>query len=302
MADFESYEPMETDLVAPFSRIRNADDALAFANGYGFLGFGIGKPIPFRNVSIPAMAKEAGTSEAVAAAMLEKWAAASGLVPGFIAWYRLNGENAVKNCIASINESFAAMCGEPTDPTVLEVMNCGGEPISKWLEQATALKKVLDLWKAIRERDAKVLRTMEWQPPDKLDWAVDDIFEPIAWVQGKYRKDPLAIAQVHLAQTINSHLRPTSSSTFVCLGSDGNLKLHNSPMNLLTAIWMQLSQMVTGIRRMRSCGHCGELMDVTNCTRRKKFHDACSQHKRTVKYRGTARYRARLKARKTRNQ
>src|ERR1039458_10331673 len=34
----ETYEPMGIDLVLPFSKIANADDALAFADRYGFLG------------------------------------------------------------------------------------------------------------------------------------------------------------------------------------------------------------------------------------------------------------------------
>ena len=159
-----------------------------------------------------------------------------------------------------------------------------------WLEQATALKKTLGLWTAIQERDANGLRMMIRGPqPDMLDWGplYGDFLSPIRGQQGRAPKDPLTLAKVYLARAINQRLHPFSSATFVCLDSNGNLKRHSRPVNLRTALWMQLSEIVTGTRKIRFCEICGELMDVTNNTRGKKVHDRCSQRERMQRYRKT---------------
>jgi len=56
---------------------------------------------------------------------------------------------------------------------------------------------------------------------------------------------------------------------------------------LLAAIWLQFSELLTGVRAYKTCEICGKLMDVSECARKasKRVHDSCSNRRRMARYR-----------------
>jgi hypothetical protein len=282
----ESYDPMQTELVLEFSKIGNASDALAFANNYGFL-----------EIELEALNPAASNPVVVVAGLRLNGDSAGGIVADSSGWPpspfpvpavlhdSLESMPVVKACEAIAAEQRA------TDSLPRQWPR---EPVSLWLEEASTLKKLFDLWGAIQQRNVKagqvqlapsVLRNLlnqydSYHPP------FDDVREHIRGLPGRARKgDPLELAKVYLAEAINCHLQPSSAAPFVSLDWNGGFKIHYRPTNLRTALWVQLSEIVTGVRKIRRCEICGELMDVTNRTRRKKVHDCCSRRERMQRYR-----------------
>jgi hypothetical protein len=59
------------------------------------------------------------------------------------------------------------------------------------------------------------------------------------------------------------------------------------PINLLTGIWMQFADLLTGKRIYKACEECGEWMDVSECAHKaaKRIHARCSRARRMRKWR-----------------
>jgi hypothetical protein len=59
------------------------------------------------------------------------------------------------------------------------------------------------------------------------------------------------------------------------------------PSSLLTTIWLQVSELLLGERRLRRCEICGRLMDVSDAARpnAKRVHQQCSRNERQKRWR-----------------
>ena len=109
--------------------------------------------------------------------------------------------------------------------------------------------------------------------------------EHVRGLKSRAPTDLHTLAKEYLARVLSSHLQPSTSAAFVGLESNGNLKLHTRPINLQAALWMHLSEIVTGTRKVRPCEICGDLMDMTDHTSRKTVHNRRSHRERMRRYR-----------------
>jgi len=316
----ETYDPMRTDLVLAFSKVANADDALAFADRYGFLGIDqdttAAVSMGLKAISEPALNIRGDTfdfykgpvdiltSQREASDRLlilkQRYFSAGVARPTMVRIHSHSSELLQYVSIGDANAVFGEIIRTwqkfpdrkyAREPDSVYVAGLLVEPVSLWLEEASALIKLLDLWRAIQERNVKALgkmicpdalglmKTCNYRPP------LNDAREHVRVLKGRAPTDLLALAKEDLAQALNFHLQRSSSSTFVCVDSNGSWKLHSRPINLRAALWMQFSEIVTGTRKLRSCEICGDLMDVTNNTRSKKVHDRCSQRESMRRYR-----------------
>jgi len=99
-------------------------------------------------------------------------------------------------------------------------------------------------------------------------------------------------AQLWLVQTVNKVLAEHVSPAILLSrdsGKEYEVRPFVRPHNLLGAMWLQLSQDVSGRRRLRRCEECGGWMDVTECRKSKRMHDSCSARLRKQRYRARKR-------------
>ena len=93
-------------------------------------------------------------------------------------------------------------------------------------------------------------------------------------------------AKLYLGLQVNHHL-VNSADLGVRLDSDMKFRPISRPVNLHMAMWVILSDILTGARKLRPCGICGELMDVTDRRRHKSVHKKCSRREITRRYRAS---------------
>jgi len=70
-------------------------------------------------------------------------------------------------------------------------------------------------------------------------------------------------------------------------GPHDPIAAHVAPTALLSAIWLQFADLVTGSRVIRKCEKCQEWMDITECPHKgaKRLHERCSLALRMARYR-----------------
>jgi hypothetical protein len=250
----ETYEPMmETDLVLKFSRINNANDALAFADRYGFLGL-------------------LGEREC---ALHMGFKGVHGICGKEPVWFTGPYPDALAGGTAEYQH----------EPVSLWLEEASEMDVLLYLSEAIDAGKTEDLRSWESDLSIIVIGTLNRDPPFVDHHLFDDVREHIRGLKGRVPRNVLELAKVWLAQRLNSHLQPLNSATFVCLDSVGNLKLHSRPINLRAALWMQLAEIVTKTKKIRRCEICEQLMDVTNHTEAKRVHDRCSLRERMRRYR-----------------
>jgi hypothetical protein len=318
----ETYELMGADMVLAFSRIASAEDALAFADSYGFLGaqkdtavvsMGL-KAISEMALEIVSVGAESyGDVERPVEILADRRKASDRLL--ILRQKDVSDATApsiqIHSSSRDLRENVSTADATallrrmrrlwPENPgirsgrftQIVEVRGLLVEPVSLWLEEASALNKLMDMWRAIQANNVKALgqgispdgrgltESLNYRSP------FNDAREHVSGLKDRAPRDLLALAKEYLARALNLHLHLANSATFVCVDSNGNWKLHCRPVNMRAALWMQFSEIVTGTRKIRACEICGDLMDVTNNTRRKKVHDRCSQRECMQRYRRT---------------
>jgi hypothetical protein len=327
----ERYEPIGTDLALAFSKIASADDALAFANCYGFLGIekdtlaaSIGmtpiSELPLEIVTVgqeldlglgfhfPAVRKifTGKHKPSDRPVILQQKSVSIGeanatSIDVYTSWRDLRENVSIGFANAALRRATSEarrlrrvaphLPSQAHAAAIVGVCGLLVEPVSRWLEEASALNKLMDMWSAIQAKNVKALgqmigpdgrrltETFNCRPP------FDDAREHVRGLKGRAATDLLALAKEYLAQTLNFHLQASPSTTFLAVDSNGGWEVHSRPINLRAVLWTQFSEIVTGTRKIRPCEICGDLMDVTNNTRRKKVHDHCSQRECMRRYR-----------------
>lgn len=246
------YEPLDIlDMVFEFARVKDAATALDFANKYGLLGY-LCRP-DLRDVEL------FSTDELPVCEPLT-------VTPGF----RLT---------------------ETGD----------------WLTDAAAIAEALELSSTILARDlARLRRVIHWE--DRLVWTDYPAFSAqregrrgsvISWKDGygchpkmgksryelwKSEGDVLGPASLYLAAQLTQKLEHNISLRFD-LDLNRNLETHARPVNLITAMWLEIANIVTGVKRIGRCAGCGEWMDVTENRRNKRFHQRCALRGQMHRYR-----------------
>ena len=317
----ETYEVMGTDIVLAFSRIASAEDALAFADSYGFLGFqketavvsmGL-TPISEMVLEIVSFGAESYGLVDRPEILADRRTASDRLLvlvqqdftDGSAPSIRIHSSSRDLRENVSTADATATLRSMrrywQKNPGMLssrffQTVTVRGllvEPVQLWLEEASALNKLMDIWRAIQAKNVKALE--QGICPDgrglteSLNYPspFNDAREHVSGLKDRAPSDPLALAKEYLARALSLHLQVANSAIFVCVDSNGNFKHHYRPVNMRAALWMQFSEIVTGTRKIRACEICGDLMDVTNHTRRKKVHDRCSQRECMQRYRRT---------------
>jgi hypothetical protein len=87
---------------------------------------------------------------------------------------------------------------------------------------------------------------------------------------------PFVTYQLNFANRSAEHHLPSAA-----------LEARVHPTSLLSAIWLQFAEWVTGTRVVRPCERCHQLMDITESPRRrsKRMHQRCSLAGRMARYR-----------------
>ena len=173
---------------------------------------------------------------------------------------------------------------------------------SDWSEEIREFQTCLEGWCIMREQDRpgllRFMRAHHW--PRFVE--SDDLFvaanlELISRINGKltpqrvhpeacFRKCKIeSVYFVKLTPFVSYWLnfsqsdRPTSAATPVV----GRLY----PTALVSSLWLQLAELVTGSRFVRRCEKCHQWMDITESPRKgaKRMHENCSLALRMARYR-----------------
>jgi len=170
--------------------------------------------------------------------------------------------------------------------------DASGESVSDWLLESAKIKETLEIWFATENKDRSFLRkVVRWD--EQVVWAVNHqkIKVPIAWrgpgsvVFEKWKQgDLIAPARFYIQEQVNAGLSGTFSIR-LSTTSSGEMAQHLSPVDLLSALWLQISQILTGQKKIRPCDVCGRQMDISENRSHKRVHDACSLRRRMAKYR-----------------
>ena len=315
---FDTYEPMETEAVLAFSKIASADDALAFADSYGFLGTeqdtaaastGLAPisemALEVRSVGLQSFDRVDRSVEILAdnheasdqLLVLTGTGIQDATEPSF--WIHTSSRDlrehvsavAVTSTLRRVRKIWRDKLGASSLVPHVKLHGLLVEPVGPWLEEASAMNELMGVWRTIEDKDVKALGRgvcPDWRELTETIKSVSPLSDARGHVDGLKNREPrdvLALAKEYLAQALNSRLQISNPLTFVSVDSNGHFKRHSRPPNLRAALWMQFSEIVTGARKIRGCEICGDLMDVTDNTRRKKIHNRCGQRECMQRYR-----------------
>ena len=167
------------------------------------------------------------------------------------------------------------------------------EPAWDWLKAVAPIALVLELWGMVDSEDSASLRRrirweragvfLSYEDGQKI-WIVTPVTDTGRWLEKWKRGDLVGPALHYIATLTNRYLRGKSSA-MIELGPQGKLTSHSSPVNLHSALWLQVADIVTGKRRIRPCSICKDLMDVTDNRGHKAVHSQCSLRERMRRYR-----------------
>ncbi len=168
----------------------------------------------------------------------------------------------------------------------------GDEDVMMWLLEASQLRRALGVWDLLDSKDMPGLREIfKWKDKSVIarfpnSKATRWITSPgnQRWLQVWKPGDVIGPAKLFLAEEFNRVMNVMASPT-ILLDAKGNFKTYSVPVSLLAAMWLEFSEIVTGVRKLQPCELCGRLMDVTDNRRHKRMHDNCSLRLRMARYR-----------------
>jgi hypothetical protein len=134
--------------------------------------------------------------------------------------------------------------------------------------------------------DAETALDGIWHPLDPKFRQEQEFRLPIEWMNfppGTYREQQ--ITQLRLQDRINAKLRRYPPELRLLKNQKGNLERFVVPESLLGAMWLQLSEVVSGQKRFRRCDVCGLWCEVTHKRRNWRMHPECSDRARSARYR-----------------
>jgi len=169
----------------------------------------------------------------------------------------------------------------------------GPESVMEWLSEAAGVRHVLSIWELIEGNDTAALRRIfQWDGDAVLAnlghghrVLVANWHHNTEWLPRMKKGDVLTPAKLYLAFQINYRLKG-AADVGIRLDSVRKFRPISRPVNLLRGIWIMVSETATGIRKVRPCEKCRELMDVTTHRSHKQMHSRCSLRERMRKYRG----------------
>ncbi len=172
----------------------------------------------------------------------------------------------------------------------------GAEDVGSWLLEAHRLQMALHVWDLLDAKDTRGLRGIfRWEEgsvmarfPNRVTrWIAGTAHNP-QWLRVWHHGDVVGPAKLFLVEEFNQVMDGKASPTLL-LDANGNFKPYSTPVSLLAALWLQFSEVMTGVRALKPCELCGSLMDVTDNRHHKRMHDHCSLRLRMARYRGKSR-------------
>ena len=101
------------------------------------------------------------------------------------------------------------------------------------------------------------------------------------------KDDYLFIAQLIVQKTINKKLDDFPVKHRLLLDKNKKLKQFFVPSDLLSCMWFQFLQVVTGERQLRQCAYCHKWENVTDKYASWKYHSRCGSNARVKKHRAS---------------
>ncbi len=174
-----------------------------------------------------------------------------------------------------------------------------GEPIEKWKEQISLMRRALDLWEMVRVGDVGGLsRFIHWQQKEKDSWVICElksygergghvIASPEVHPELLERFRPGDLVQPALCQiqrVMNEQIKGRVSPRLLWEVDRTRLGLYIHPASLLGALWLQFASAVDGQKEYRQCQECKTWFELSPEVARTNRH-YCSNACRSRAYR-----------------
>ena len=175
-----------------------------------------------------------------------------------------------------------------------------GEEIRDWLFEAGKLHRFYCVWNALRdENHSELRRIIQWEHSRKYGLVVTAVFpeaktaianagKNTQWLRSWSRGDVVGPAKLYLADQFNENMY-AMASPMLLLDFKGLLRPYNSTASLLGALWLEVGQLASGVRKQLPCESCGKVMDVTGLRSDKRKHDKCVLREKMARYRSAKR-------------
>jgi hypothetical protein len=177
-----------------------------------------------------------------------------------------------------------------------------GECLDDWLAEIRGLQTCLKGWSLAAGDDRKALvsflRDHDWLIDGTSDgpWLTAQI-RILSQINEKLNPLPLLSEPCFRKTCKGNPLSPLTPFVTYCLnyvirpgqptGRHDAIAAHVRPTALLSAVWLQFAELVTGSRVIRKCEKCQQWMDITESPRKgaKRMHERCSLAVRMARYR-----------------
>ena len=134
------------------------------------------------------------------------------------------------------------------------------EPLSKWRDEILTMRAALDLWDVIAARDVETATSrVEFLEGGQVQVNVGGPFQPCI-ISGLKRSEVLTAAAVALCVCIDKKMGGSISVTMA--HQEHHPRLLLSPVNLLSALWLQFANAISAEKDFHACRRCGKWFEV----------------------------------------
>jgi hypothetical protein len=175
---------------------------------------------------------------------------------------------------------------------------------SRWLKEARAMHRCVELWTLVRdEKLAQLREQIRWhsdegglavlyhEPPSGATGDTGDAKpHPVVIASAKVRpvlfksfipNDPVQPSLFYVQQVINQHVAASVEARVLWNAKLKAMTLHFVPRDLLGGLWLQFALAFTGNKRFEKCPNCGEWFEVSREAARES-RQYCSDTCRTT--------------------
>jgi hypothetical protein len=186
-----------------------------------------------------------------------------------------------------------------------------GDPLVLWQKEHFILKYTVQVWEWLKDRNTnKLALVIRWNNSNKevkyflgsekdLRLYHSESSEHNKIMHGTLASetsnsillshfipnDVLLPAQVLIQQQINKKLKEYRVNPVLLMDNKNMLQQYLMPENLLSAMWFQFYQAVTGEKKYKKCEVCHKWEDITNKKSNWSKHPECAGRLRTANYR-----------------
>lgn len=169
-----------------------------------------------------------------------------------------------------------------------------GEGIEAWRIAIETMRSWVDYWDLIEKGNTKTLgRHLVWNrdgsavkyrrtgKPEMFEHIVADSRQTYPSVFKQWRQfDVLEPAKFFLVEEVNEILRGLSITPRIRYICESQIHLAMVPHNLLSAMWLQFFQVLSGDKSIGVCQICKEPLDITGKRSDKVTHEKCRNRRK----------------------